>query len=383
MSRSGVSSRSACPECLRRSWLIARLAPYIQKACEDRAGRRVPELLRLEGEDLAGAMAPRQADRILTELDELGEKSIREGLERAGCWACCRHGDHFPDGLGDAADAPHALIGRGDGFALDELTLDGSVTVVGARRATGYGLEVARRLGGELAGAGLSVVSGMALGIDGAVHRGALERGRTVSVLACGPERPYPPSHRALYTRLLENGLVVSEMPPGTGVWRWAFPARNRIMASLSQMTVVVEAAERSGSLITAEMAGDAGREVGAVPGQVTIAAAAGTNELIASGAALIRNGRDVLDRAFGVGASAPEMFGPDPGLAGAAVLDAVEGGHETVDRVAGFLGAGAADSAGDLARLEVLGYVRCSIGGTWSRTGLKAPYPSPPDAAT
>ncbi len=383
MSRSGVSSRSACPECLRRSWLIARLAPYIQKACENRAGRRVPELLRLDGEDLAGAMAPRRADRILSEVDRLSEKSIREELARAGCWACCRHDDHFPDGLGDAADAPHALIGRGDGFPLGELTLDGSVTVVGSRRATGYGLEVARRLGGELAGAGLTVVSGMALGIDGAAHRGALERGRTVSILACGPERPYPPSHRGLYSRLLENGLVVSEMPPGTGVWRWAFPARNRIMASLSQMTVVVEAAERSGSLITAEMAGDAGREVGAVPGQATIAAAAGTNELIASGAALIRDGRDVLDRAFGVGRKVPEMFGPDPGPAGAAVLGAVETGHETVDRVAGFLDADAADSAGDLARLEVLGYLRCSISGTWSRTGLRAPYPSPPDAPT
>ena len=383
MTGPGVSSRSACPSCLRRSWLIARLAPYIQRACENRSGRRVPELLRLDGEDLAAAMAPGRAERILDEIGRISERSIRQELERAGCWACCRHDDHYPDGLGDAADAPHALIGRGDGFPVAELTVDRSVTVVGARRATAYGLEVSRRLGGELAGAGLAVVSGLALGIDGAVHRGALERGRTVSVLACGPERPYPPSHRGLYSRLLENGLVVSEMPPGTGVWRWAFPARNRIMATLSQMTVVVEAAERSGSLITAEMAGDAGREVGAVPGQVTVSPAAGTNELIASGAALIRDGRDVLDRAFGVGMSVPEMFGPDPGPAGAPVLGAVERGYETVDRVAGQLGVDAGQTAGELARLEVLGYLSCSIAGTWSRTGLKAPYPSRSDAGS
>lgn len=383
MTGSGVSSGTACVECLRRSWLIGGLAPFIHKACEDRAGKRVPELLRLANEDLAEAMAPRQADRILSENCAVGEGPMRERLEQAGCWASCRHDGSFPDGLGDGADAPHALIGRGDGFPLSELALDGSVTVVGARRATGYGLEVARRLGGELAGSGLTVVSGMALGIDGAVHRGALERGRTAAVLACGPERPYPPSHRRLYARLLESGLIISEMPPGTGVWRWAFPARNRIMAALSQMTVVVEAAERSGSLITAEMAGDAGREVGAVPGQVTVGPATGTNELIASGAALIRDGRDVLDRVAGVGREIPAMFGPDPGPAGTAVLAAVEGGHETVDAVAGFLGADAAETAADLARLEVLGYLRCSISGTWSRNGLRAPYPSASDART
>jgi DNA processing protein len=152
-------------------------------------------------------------------------------------------------------------------------------------------------------------------------------------------------------------------------------------MAALSQITVVVEAAASSGSLITAEMAADAGREVGAVPGQVTSGSAAGTNELIASGAALIRDGRDVLDRAVGVGAAMPEMFGPDPGPAGAAVLGAVESGCETVDRIAGKLNTETTDTAAGLARLEVLGYLRCSIGGTWFRTGLKAPYPSNSDA--
>ncbi|MBK5111630.1 MAG: DNA-protecting protein DprA [Thermoleophilia bacterium] len=305
---------------------------------------------------------------------------MREVLAGAECWACCRHDEDFPEGLDDGADAPHALIGRGGSFPLAEVTLAGSVTVVGARRATGYGLEVARRLGGDLAGSGLTVVSGMALGIDGAAHRGALERGRAVAVLACGPDLAYPASHRWLYRRLVESGLVISEMPPGSRAWRWAFPARNRIMAALSQMTVVVEAARRSGSLITAEMAADAGREVGAVPGQVTVGAAAGTNELIASGAALVRDGRDVLDRAIGVGAVIPEMFGPDPGPGGAAVLGAVEHGCETVDRVADLLCADAAEVAGNLARLEVSGYLRCSISGTWSRTGLQAPYPSTPD---
>ena len=202
-------------------------------------------------------------------------------LREADCWACCRHDGRFPEGFADGADAPVAVIGRGGGIPLAEINLANSVTVVGARKATGYGLEVAASIGRDVAAAGLNVVSGMALGIDGAVHRGALERGPTVAVLGCGADRPYPVSHTRLYRQILERGLILSEMPPGSDAWRWSFPARNRIMAALSGMTVVVEAAWRSGSLITAEMASDAGREVGAVPGQVTAGAAAGTNELI------------------------------------------------------------------------------------------------------
>jgi DNA processing protein len=365
----------ACFNCLKRSWLIARLGAFIQVACDDRAGRRTPELLRLSDEDLVAAVAPRRADELLCENAGLREGDLRSVLEEAGCWSRCSHGEGFPEGLEDGADAPCCLIGRGDSFALDEVTMAGSVTVVGARRATGYGLEVARMLGAELASAGLVVVSGLALGIDGAVHRGAVERGRTVAVLAGGPDRPYPVSHTRLYRAVLDRGLVISELPPGTRPWRWGFPARNRIMAALSRMTVVVEAAKRSGSLITAEMAADAGREVGAVPGPVTAGPSAGTNELIASGAALVRSGEDVVERLAGMGLGlSARLFGPGVDSTQMPVLEAVESGELLVDEIALAAGVGVADAAATLARLEVAGYVNCSLGGQYRRTGLASP---------
>jgi DNA processing protein len=371
---SGVTVDAACPECRRRAWLVAGLAATIEIACDDRPGRRTPELLRLADVDLVAAVAPKKADEVLTGNAGLGEAWMRDELLQAGCWACCRHDERFPEGLTDGADAPTILIGRGEGFPLAELTTVSAVTVVGSRRATGYGLEVARKLGREVASTGLTVVSGMALGIDAAAHRGALESGRTVAVLASGADRPYPTSHARLYRQVVEQGLVLSEMPPGTQPRRWGFPARNRIMAALSGMTVVVEAAHRSGSLITAEMAADAGREVGAVPGQVTISAAAGTNELINNGAALIRDGRDVIERVIGVGAMPLEPQGPPVDDELAAVLDAVERGCGTVDATADFLARDAGQVAIGLARLEVLGYLACSVTGTYSRTALPGP---------
>lgn len=371
----GVDSRSACPECLRKNWLIGKLGGWIQNVNDDRPGKRTPELLRLGCEDLVEAVAAKCADEILTWSDGLEEGQMIASLERAGCWACCRHHPSFPEGFGDGADAPVAIIGRGDGVELSGLTLGGSVTVVGARRATGYGLEVAASIGRDLAAAGLNVISGLALGIDGAVHRGALERGPTVAVLGSGPDVPYPPSHTRLYRQIVERGVVISEMPPGTTPWKWSFPARNRIMAALSGMTVVVEAAWRSGSLITAEMAADAGRDVGAVPGPVTAGAAAGTNELINSGAAVVRGAQDVLDRLLGAGAGRP-LFGPELAAGEGDFLDAVEAGCVTVDQIAAKTGAGNAATARALARLEVRGYLRGSTTGTWARTSLAA-YPS------
>ena len=149
-------------------------------------------------------------------------------------------------------------------------------------------------------------------------------------------------------------------------------------MAALSAMTVVVEAAWRSGSLITAEMAYDAGRDVGAVPGPVTAGAAAGTNELIASGAAVIRGGQDVLDRMLGAGAVS-RLFGPEIDASAVELLEAVEAGYGTVDEIAMAVDRDPARVAGELARLEIAGYLRAAPTGSWSRTSLAA-YPSPRD---
>jgi DNA processing protein len=365
----------ACPECLRRSRLLAHLAPYIERVATGAPGRRSPELLRLGNEDLVDAVAAGVGAQVLAQVAAVPERTLFRELEQAGCWGCCHHDPAFPAGLRDAADAPWALIGRGDAELLGALRPEGAVTIVGARRASAYGREVSRELGRELARAGLSVVSGLAFGVDACSHRGALDaRGRTVAVLGCGPDTAYPASNRSLWRRICDEGLVLSELPPGAAPWRWTFPARNRIMAALAGMTVVVEAAARSGSLITADLAADLGRDLGAVPGPVTSRASAGPNNLLAGGACVVRDAQDVLDAMLGAGAQRLHRAGPplDPALA--AALAAVEAGAATCDALAVSLGLPAADAATALARLELLGYLTCSGVGTYARTLLAAP---------
>jgi DNA processing protein len=362
----------ACPDCLRRSRLLAHLAPYIEKIATGSPGRRSPELLRLCNEDLAAVAAPRVAAQVLAQIAAVPEERLRAELAEAECWACCRHDPLFPVGLRDAADAPWALIGRGDPGLLRQLAPDGTVTVVGARRASTYGREVARELGRELAAAGLVVVSGLAFGIDACAHRGALDAGLTVAVLGCGADVAYPASHRSLWRRIGESGLVLSELPPGSGAWRWTFPARNRIMAALSGMTVVVEAAERSGSLITVDLAADLGRDLGAVPGPVGSRLSAGPNGLLAGGACLVRDAQDVLDAMLGPGARRIERAGPRLAPLPQAALEALERGAGTCDAVATDLGLSGSEAAAVLADLEALGYVTCSLVGVYTRTNLQ-----------
>ena len=364
----------ACPDCLRRSWLLSHLAPYIEKIATGAKGSRSPELLRLSNEDLAAVAAPKVARQILTQVEAIPECRLADDLRAAQCWACCRHDSLYPVGLRDAADAPWALIGRGDPALLTELEPEGLVTVVGARRASSYGREIARELSRELTAAGIVVVSGLAFGIDGCAHRGALDAGRTVAVLGCGVDMPYPVAHRSLWRQICERGLVISEQPPGAGAWRWTFPARNRIMAALAGMTVVVEAAERSGSLITADLAADLGRDLGAVPGPVSSRSSAGPNNLLAGGACLVRDAQDVLDAMLGPGARRVEKAGAslDPELI--EILEAVERGEDTCDAVAIDLDLSGAEAASALSRLEMLGYVSCSMVGVYSRTLLQPP---------
>ncbi|MDX6610417.1 MAG: processing protein [Solirubrobacterales bacterium] len=369
-----MNEPSACPDCLRRSRLLAHLAPYIEKIATGALGSRSPELLRLPNEDLAAAAAPNIATQVLAQVAAVPERQLRADLVAAQCWACCRHDARFPIGLHDAADAPWALIGRGDPVLLERLEPEATVTMVGARRASSYGRGVARELGRELAAAGLLVTSGLAFGIDACAHRGALEVGTTVAVLGCGADVAYPASHRSLWRHICEQGLVLSELPPGTGVWRWTFPARNRIMAALAGMTVVIEAAQRSGSLITADLAADLGRDLGAVPGPVNSRGSAGTNDLLAGGACLIRDGQDVLDAMFGPGVRNVERTGPGlaPDLVG--VLAAVERGDDTCDAVASELDLSGPEAAAALATLEALGYLSCSLVGIYARTLLTVP---------
>jgi DNA processing protein len=364
----------ACPECLRRARLLTQLAPYIEKEVGGAPAARAPELLRLGNADLAAAVAPRVATQILSQVEAVSEDRLRAELELSGCWCCCQHDSQFPVGLRDTADAPWALFGRGDPALLAKLVPDGAVTVVGARRASNYGREVARQLGSELAAAGLFVLSGLSFGIDACAHRGALDSGPTVAVLGCGADVAYPAAHRSLWQRISENGLVLSELPPGCGAWRWTFPARSRIMAALSGITVVVEAAERSGSLITADLAADLGRDVGAVPGPVNSRVSAGTNNLLAGGACLIREAQDVLDAMLGPGVRPACPFGPRLNHTQREVLAALNDGAQSAGEVASDVGLSKEEARIALATLEALGYAECSSLPLYSSTGLEPP---------
>lgn len=352
----------ACLDCLRRSWLLADLGPFIEVASDDRPGRRTPELLALDDRDLTLAMAPSRAEQMLAANRALGRDDFAAELQSARCWAVCRHDPGFPSVLGRDPDGPRCLIGRGDRTLIGEALPTGSVTVVGARRATREGLTFARSLGRDLARSGLIVISGLALGIDGAVHRGVLDSGgpgRTVAVLGCGSDRAYPGRHRSLHQEIIDRGVVISEMPPGTRPWRWSFPARNRIMAALGAATVVVEARTGSGSLITTDLATASGRDIGAVPGPVSSPLSEGTNELIRDGAALIRDAGDVIELLGLPDRPAPsrsDAVTSDPEAA--AVFEAIADGGGSVDPIAERTGMAATEVLSALTRLEIEGLV-------------------------
>ncbi len=288
-------------------------------------------------------------------------------------WRCAAGDEAYPTCLGDLEGELPRVFGYGEKGALAALDHATTVTIVGARRASAYGLRIAEQVAFDLTAAGMTVVSGMALGIDAAAHRGALRAGgSTIAVLANGPEIAYPRNHRRLHSEICERGAAISEYPPGSGARKHQFPARNRLMAALASMVVIVEAAQPSGSLITAEEALKIGRTVGAVPGRVDSRVAEGTNQLLRDGAAVIRDARDVLDALLGVGVERRTSRAPvlEPLLA--EVLDLVEGGAGTVDQIAIDCGIEAGEAAVALARLELLGYVSAGpVGGFERRGGL------------
>jgi DNA processing protein len=288
---------------------LAHLAPYIERhLAESAKGRGATQLLSLDNEDLVSAVAPDAGAQLLTRIAAVSADELLTEVAESSYWCCCRHDPQFPVALGDTPGAPWALFGSGDPLLLARLRTDSTVAIVGSRRASSYGRGVALTLGRDLAHAGLTVISGLAFGIDACAHRGALEAGTTVAVLGCGADICYPANHRSLWRRISEIGLVISEMPLGAGPWRWTFPARNRIVAALAGMTVVVEAAQRSGSLVTADLAADLGRDLGAVPGPVNSRGSAGTNDLLAGGACVVREAQDVLDAMLGAGMTRPAL---------------------------------------------------------------------------
>jgi len=392
-------SPAACDHCLRRTALIAALAQWLDVEWRRRsapAGVLSPPAEALVALDGSGRVARAHAS--------FSSQRARERIAAAGLIALCRCDDGYPERLRELPDPPAVLHVAGRPEALER---SDAVAIVGARRGTAYGLEVARSLGRGLAAAGVPVVSGMAMGVDSAAHIGALEHQASgaaapavdaapvaapavvaapvaapavdaapvaaaapVAVLAGSADVAYPPSRRRLHAQLVARGCVVSELPPGFTAFRWCFVARNRLIAGLAALTVVVEATERSGSLTTADFAEQLGRPVGAVPGPVNSRFSAGTNSLLAAGAGVVRGTRDVLDQLLGpsdprAGEPPPPAVPIEPRLR--RLLDAIERGHGSLAELTSDPDA-TRQVLQDLTDLELRGLVRREFGGRYVR---------------
>jgi len=307
----------------------------------------------------------REAGRNAAEERRRGEpaRRARRTLERcaaAGVATLVYGSPGYPRALRDLSAPPSVLFALG----RTELLQDPGVAIVGSRRATAYGRRVARRLGARLAGEGRCVVSGMAMGIDAAAHRGALP-GPTAAVLGSGVDVVSPPRNERLYRAIVEKGVAVSEYAPGVRAEPHHFPTRNRIIAALAADVVIVEASRRSGALITAGIALDLGREVHAVPGPIDRPTSEGTNRLIADGAGVIVDAG--LDDAFAHSAPPPE----EPGLR--ELLEVVPAAPVTAEEVALAAGRPVEEVATSLTVLEIRGYLTPTRDGRLMRTPGRA----------
>ncbi|MBS3733523.1 MAG: DNA-processing protein DprA [Phycisphaerae bacterium] len=293
--------------------------------------------------------------------------------ERAGAVLCVRGEPGYPRALETITDPPEVLYVRGELRDTDAV----AVGIVGARRCSHYGLEQAQRFGELLARAGLTVVSGGARGIDTAAHRGALTAGgRTLAVMGCGLSQTYPRENRKLFDRIIAEGrgALVSELPMGVEIRAGNFHARNRIISGLSLGVLLVEAARRSGSLITARRADEQGRLVFAVPGRVDSPTSAGTNELIRDGAILTQNLDDLLEQLGPIGAAlaesqdAPPPLPPGLTATETTLLEALAGGELTLDELTRHTKLSSAEAAASMTMLVIKGAVAQKPGNVFAR---------------
>lgn len=277
-------------------WLILTLTP----GCGPATARRLLDYLGEVGAAAATVDALAAVPGLRTEVRRhLGDPAIRqraatelERCEKLGLHLVAWDDPRYPALLKEIANPPLVLYVKGDPALLNTPAL----AVVGARAATSYGQKIAGEISAGLACHGFTVVSGLALGIDGVAHRHALQNGgKTIAVLGCGVDLPYPAQHRDLYQAIADQGALVSDYPLSTPPDGFRFPARNRIISGLCRGVIVIEAAKHSGSLITAELAMEQGREVFAVPGRVDSAKSEGCHRLIREGATLVHSVADIL----------------------------------------------------------------------------------------
>jgi DNA processing protein len=277
-------------------WIAFHHVPYIGPArlrrLLDHLGSLRAAWLASEAE-LRGCLEERSLQALLQTRRELDLPEIVASLERDGVRVTSPVDESYPALLREIGAPPPVLYFRGELLETDRI----AIAIVGTRRVTAYGREMATRIAGDLARAGVTIVSGLARGVDGVAHEAALNAGgRTIAVLGSGVNRIYPPEHRNLARRIAEQGAVVSDYLPDTPPDGVNFPPRNRIISGLSLGVVVIEAPDRSGALITVDFAADHGRDVFAVPGSATAANSAGCNRIIREGARLVRSADDILE---------------------------------------------------------------------------------------
>jgi DNA processing protein len=351
---------------MRRAWLLARLSGHL-----DLERKRIWELLELSDETLIKAVAGKSEQRVRAEFAAFGPDQAARARQQAQQRAVdliCLCDEAYPGRLRELSRPPAVLHVAGGIERLLSSSGQDPTALVGARKATAYGTGVARSLARGLGGAQVTVVSGLAAGIDTAAHRGALDAGsETIAVLPGPADRSYPQGNATLHREIVRHGVAVSEIALDTPVRNWMFTARNRVIAAFSCATVVIEAAGRSGALLTARASRQLQRPVGAVPGPVTSQLSAGTNQLLADGAALIRGAQDVLDLLYGAGSRSVALdLRPQPTAAQALLLRAIVDGLDTPAALVGADVSGGRCLA-ELAALELAGRLRRGPGGRLS----------------
>jgi DNA processing protein len=277
-------------------WAAFHRVPYIGPTRIDRLLRRFGTLRdawQAPATALRAVLDERSVESLLSTRHQLDPDTMMEHYARCEVTVVTRLDPHYPRLLAEIPAPPPVLYVRGTLTEQDNT----AVAIVGTRRATAYGREVSDRLASALAGAGVTIISGLARGIDAVAHQAALRAGgRTLAVLGSGPDVIYPPEHRHLAEQVISNGAVLSDYPPGRKPDGQNFPARNRIISGLSLGVIIAEAPSRSGALITADFAADQGREVFVVPGSILSATGAGGLRLLRDGARLIACAEDVLE---------------------------------------------------------------------------------------
>lgn len=342
-------------------WFALRSVPLVGNVLFRRLLERFgsPEAV-FRASDAALAAVKGVSAAVVTSLRDHDPRPFAEretaALVRAGCRIVTLLDDEYPPLLREIADPPPFLYVRGSLAGIGT-----AVAVVGSRRASAYGRTVTERMAEELSRAGVAVISGLARGIDTAAHNGALKgEAKTVGVLGCGVDVVYPAENRRLFAEMAERGAVVSEFPLGTAPLAENFPRRNRIISGISHGVLVVEAAERSGSLVTARIALDQGRDVYAIPGNITNEGSRGANRLIREGAKLVDGVDDILEELPGgrVARRGVPMPAHDLSPAEAAVFALLSAEPLHIDRIIAKSALTVGELSAMLLRLELKGAV-------------------------